>query len=263
MVAIASSRGGHCLSTEYVNVDKNLLWKCGAGHQWSVKSASIRNGSWCPPRKSNESDEKNDAWEHFLAQAKARKLRPTTIYKYDLLRRRMRDFAQRQGLRLLKEFDLDVLETLQSEWQEGAISCMKKLERLKSFFRAALIRRWVDENPAGAMRGPKIRPRPTLPFTREEMGKILAAVEHYPDKSGRTGRANALRLRAFVLVLRYAGLRIGDATSLSTDRLAGSKIFLPLHGQDLPARFLRTARLRGGCFGDCTSIEREAFLLDR
>jgi hypothetical protein len=48
MAAIASSRGGHCLSTEYVNVERNLLWQCGVGHQWSAKSASIRNGSWCP-----------------------------------------------------------------------------------------------------------------------------------------------------------------------------------------------------------------------
>src|SRR5882762_3398483 len=71
------------------------------------------------------------AWEHFLAQAKARKLRPATIYKYDLLRRRMRDFAQRRGLRLLKEFDLDVLETFQADWQEGAIASLRKLGAAK------------------------------------------------------------------------------------------------------------------------------------
>jgi hypothetical protein len=48
MVQIASSRGGRCLSTAYVNVDTHLSWKCQAGHQWTATPASIRSGRWCP-----------------------------------------------------------------------------------------------------------------------------------------------------------------------------------------------------------------------
>jgi hypothetical protein len=48
MVAIAISRGGRCLSTEYVNVETPLSWKCEMGHQWIATSASIKRGSWCP-----------------------------------------------------------------------------------------------------------------------------------------------------------------------------------------------------------------------
>lgn len=166
------------------------------------------------------------AWEGFLAQAKARKLSPATIYKYSLLRRQMLGFAHRHGFLLVKELDVDSLEAFRAEWSEGALSCLKKLERLKAFFRMALLRRWIDDNPAVTLRGPKVRPRPTEPFTREEMANILSALRRYPDKSGRTGRANAMRLRAFVLLLRYSGMRIGDVTSLSTDRIAGNKIFL-------------------------------------
>jgi integrase len=58
------------------------------------------------------------------------------------------------------------------------------------------------------------------------MTRILTAVEHYPDKTGKTGRDNAIRLRAFVLVLRYTGMRIGDVTSLSVDRVSEDRIFL-------------------------------------
>jgi integrase/recombinase XerD len=167
-----------------------------------------------------------DAQEKFLIQAGARKLSPATLYKYGLLGRQMSDFAHRHGLRLLKEFDLDVLEKFQAEWHEGALACSKKMERLKAFFRAAYVRRWIDDNPAVSLRGPKPRLRPTLSFTQGEMTEILAAIERYPDKSGKTGRTNAIRLRAFVLTLRYTGMRIGDVTSLSADRLAGNKIFL-------------------------------------
>lgn len=42
----------------------------------------------------------------------------------------------------------------------------------------------------------------------------------------KTGRDNAIRLRAFILVLRYTGMRIGDVTSLNVDRVAGGRIFL-------------------------------------
>ncbi len=168
----------------------------------------------------------DDAWGRFLIQARARKLSPATLYKYELLRRRISDFARRRGLTLLSEFDLDVLEGFQAEWREGALACSKKTELLKSFFKAAFIRRWIDDNPAISLRGPKPRPRPTLPFNHAEMTEILAAIERYPDKTGKTGRNNAVRLRTFVLTLRYTGMRIGDVTSLDINRLAGNKIFL-------------------------------------
>ena len=167
------------------------------------------------------------AWESFLAQAKMRKLRLATISsKYDLLRRRMQEFAAKCGLGLLKDFNLDRAGSIPVRLARGSTRLLKKDGRLKAFFRAAFIRKWIDDNPAMALRGPKPTSRPTLPFTQGEMTRILTAVEHYPDKSGKTGRDNAVRLRAFILTLRYTGMRIGDVTSLSVDRVAGNRIFL-------------------------------------
>jgi integrase len=62
-----------------------------------------------------------------------------------------------------------------------------------------------------------------LPFTREEVIKTLAALEAYGKSAG---VKNAQRLRAFVLVLRYSGIRIGDAVQLSKDRVQGNRLFL-------------------------------------
>jgi integrase/recombinase XerD len=58
------------------------------------------------------------------------------------------------------------------------------------------------------------------------MTRVLAAIETYRDKACKTGQANALRLRTFVLVLRYTGMRLGDVATLSIDRLIGNKIQL-------------------------------------
>ena len=169
-----------------------------------------------------------EAWNRFLSQARNRKLSRTAIYKYDLLRKRMEGFAekQKQKLNLLRDFDADVLERFQSEWKGQDVTLSKTLDRLKSFFRAAFLRKWINDNPAITLRGPKTKPRPTLPFTDEEMTRILAAIEKYPNKSRKIGQPNALRLRAFVLVLRYTGMRISDVVGLSTDRLVGTKILL-------------------------------------
>jgi integrase/recombinase XerD len=165
-------------------------------------------------------------WSKFIAQAEARNLSPSTIYKYDLLRRGMLDFIRRAEITALQDVKLDVLEAFQTEWKEGPLARVKKLERIKAFFRFAFERHWITENPARLLKAPKVRPRPTMPFTQEEMAAILAAFDCYPDKSGKIGRANARRLRAFVLALRYTGLRIGDVTRLTAEQVEGQKVFL-------------------------------------
>ena len=58
------------------------------------------------------------------------------------------------------------------------------------------------------------------------MMRILAAIAERIEKSQAPGKANARRLRALVLLLRYSGLRIGDAVSCSVDRLANGKLRL-------------------------------------
>lgn len=45
----ATSRGGECLSHEYVNQNTNLQWKCGnPGHEpWDALPKIMKRGSWC------------------------------------------------------------------------------------------------------------------------------------------------------------------------------------------------------------------------
>jgi integrase len=168
-----------------------------------------------------------DAWDKFLLQLEARKLSPTSMYKYGLLRERMEDFAEEWKLHSLKDFNVDVLESFQASWTTlGDVAALKAMERLKGFFRVATGRKWILEDPSIALRGPKPKPRPTIPFSHAEMKRILAAIERHPNKSRKFGQPNAIRLRAFVLTLRYTGMRLGDVTTLSTDRLFGNKILL-------------------------------------
>jgi integrase/recombinase XerD len=163
------------------------------------------------------------ATEKFLADANARKLHESTIYKYRLLFKQIGDFGQKQGLRYLKELELTTLDDFRSEWKDGPRSSLKKLERLRAFLRFCERRKWIDGNPALDMKAPRVPIRPTMPFTQAEMLKILAAFEKY---SARAGVANAQRLKAFVLLLRYSGMRIGDTVRCGIDRITGNKLFL-------------------------------------
>lgn len=84
----------------------------------------------------------------------------------------------------------------------------------------------MSENHAAKLQIQKTRRPQVLPFSREEFIRILSACDLYADGYGRAGQDNARRLRALVLLLRYSGPRIGDAVTLSRDRIVDGKLFL-------------------------------------
>src|SRR5712692_6970583 len=114
-----------------------------------------------------------EAWQGFLADIAARNLHISTLRKYRLLSRAMLEFAVRRGLRFLRQFDLAKLRDFRTEWQDGPLSSAKKLERLRAFYRFAQENKWVEDNPAAKLKMPKVSQRPTLPFTHDEMVRIL------------------------------------------------------------------------------------------
>lgn len=49
MRAYARSRGGSCISPEYLGSEKSLKWQCRKGHVWTGSPANlVRRGTWCP-----------------------------------------------------------------------------------------------------------------------------------------------------------------------------------------------------------------------
>lgn len=58
MHALATSKGGRCLSLEYQSVMKHLTWQCAKGHVWEATPLNVRRTSWCPQCKTNKSEKK-------------------------------------------------------------------------------------------------------------------------------------------------------------------------------------------------------------
>ncbi len=160
-----------------------------------------------------------DAVERFLADVRAQQLNAETVRKYEnLLNRRFVPWCESQGRRYLKQLSVEDMRQFRASWQDSPNYATKNLERLRAFFRFCMHDDWIAKNPARAVKAPKVADSPTLPFSPQEMQRILAGCERYPG--------NKERLRAFVLVMRHSGLRIGDAIALETSRLSGNKLLL-------------------------------------
>lgn len=160
-----------------------------------------------------------EAVEKFLADLRAQQLSGETVRKYEnLLNRRFVPWADSKGYRYLKQLGVEQMRQFRATWIDSANYAVKNLERLRAFFRFCMHDDWIIKNPASAVKAPKVIDRPTLPFSNQEMKRILAACDRY--------QGNQDRLRAFVLVMRYSGLRIGDTIALGGQRLTSNKLFL-------------------------------------
>jgi integrase/recombinase XerD len=167
-----------------------------------------------------------EAVQKFLEDARARNLSTASMSKYSLLlEKRLIPWASSAGYRLLRQLDVPECRDFRGSWPDAPLSASKKLERLRTFFKFCMESGWIEKNPAKRLVMPKVPGTPTLPFTQEEMKAILSACDSYPIK-GIYGKANRDRVRAFVLVLRYTGLRIGDVVSLPRSAVQKNGIFL-------------------------------------
>ncbi len=160
-----------------------------------------------------------EAFERYIADCEARHLRSETLRKYRLLEREViEDF----GTRPLEAIGVDELSKFREKWTLSAVTSRKKIERLRAFFKFCIERGWIEKNPALLLKHPKTVSAPSIPFTEEELEKIMAAIAEFPDSP--PGRRK--QLRAFVLLLRYSDLRIQDAIRLTMDKISDGKLML-------------------------------------
>jgi integrase/recombinase XerD len=160
-----------------------------------------------------------EAWrDQFLEDATtSRHLSDGTMKLYKLLFRQLIEFATEHGITLADNMDLAALTKFRVTWDVEPLTALKMLERLRSIYKFAVKRKMVSENYALDLVPPEVEESPTLPFPEDEMLRIRrAAVSNKADR----------RINAFILTMRYSGLRISDMATLSTDSLEGNRLRL-------------------------------------
>ena len=101
-------------------------------------------------------------------------LPPATLRKYRYLEDQLKTFCRRAGIETLKRFTVQHVRNFGSTWTETPRSANKKLERLRAFFNFCVENEWTRQNPAKFVKLDKVRDVPTVPFSDEEMERILA-----------------------------------------------------------------------------------------
>lgn len=155
-----------------------------------------------------------EAKEKYLEAVKQRNLARLTEEKYKHLMRQMEGHFSNPDTKVkyLEKIDIDVLRGFMGTLKDGPLSRVKKIDRIKNFFTFCLRSGWISENPAEFIEPPIVKDVPTLPFTDDEVKRILDAAK---------GRRKTL-----CLLMLYSGLRISDAVTLKSSSLISGKLFL-------------------------------------
>lgn len=164
-----------------------------------------------------------DACAEFLADARARGLRETTLYKFRLLLGRLEVFTRGRGIHVISEITLETLREFRATLPHRNTAARRRIEELRTFFGFCLDAGWISSNPAKGLKPPPCTEAPIEPFGDDEVEKIRAACVAY---SKNAGEANARRLEALVELMLCTGLRIQDAVTLRRDRIVQGNLRL-------------------------------------
>ena len=180
-----------------------------------------------------------EAVKLFLEDKNQQGLSPNWEYKLKRELQSLDTWCVRKGLVLFSELKLQHLEQYRKEWAGAPITRRKRQERLRSFFLYCVRHKWTADNLASLLSPIKVPNSPTLPLTKEQFTQVMKAVTKYNplahDRKWRRQRATAM-----LLLLRWSGLRLGDAARLERSALTedgnlrlymqktGESVYVPL-----------------------------------
>jgi integrase len=164
---------------------------------------------------------------------------PDVRRKARLILGRLKAFMERRKKVAVAEVTFSDLVEFRAGWSEALTTQRRNQEVMKGFFRFCVKSDFIIKTPAADLDPiPEERPK-TEPFTREEMDRIFSAVAVLPDEYGRRGQPIADQVRAFILVMRYTGMSIGDTSKLEkadVDKSGRIRTYRKKTGEDVFAK---------------------------
>lgn len=196
-----------------------------AANSWNGQPISIPSPPVAdiPPKRTTISE----AVAAFLTNRNTANIQKLTIDKYRTMTNQLIAFAADKGFVYIHQMTITDCDAFYNSWKDGHRTRAKKLDRLKSFIKFCLKRKWLTENIAEDLKAPEGSsiPKQKTPFTDEDVNKLIAAC----DKIKRTPRRHwdGEDLKDFIYFGIYTGLRISDITLFDIDkRMRGNDIVL-------------------------------------
>jgi site-specific recombinase XerD len=170
-----------------------------------------------------------DSVKAFLTHCEATSganLQAPTISKYRTAVERLTDWCDESGYTHISEIDQSVLVAFKDSWAEWAISpqtTANYITRLKVFGEWLVERDYWPQNFAKKLKNPKnYEHTERQPFTDEQMEAIL--------QTARTVELDVQQpvsnedLETFILMMRHAGMAIGDVALLEKSEIVGDEV---------------------------------------
>jgi len=214
----------------------SACWEAaGSWDQTTTPSARLEPAQAAVPRTSI-----TDATEAYLARCQNRGLTDSSLSKYRTSIKQLRAYCDSRGYVMLDQLTIADMDRFYASWKDGKRAGAKKLERLKSFVKFCLKRKWLADDITEDLlpqEGSSI-PANKAPFTDDELERIYKACDQLggPKPPGPGHRDwGGEDLKDFIYLSIYTGLRISDvATFDATKRLSGNNVFLRMHKTKKP-----------------------------
>jgi hypothetical protein len=173
-----------------------------------------------------------DAIAAFMASRSNRGIAAPTLNKYRTFVKQLRAYCDSRGYVLLDQLGVADMDRFYASWNDGNRSRAKKLERLKSFIKFCLKRKWLAEDIADDLRAPEGSSIPAnkMPFTDEEFDRINAACDTLggpksPAPVSPLGRRRRQGFRDGCRSIPVFGLRMSRLSILANGSMATTCFF--------------------------------------
>ena len=86
-------------------------------------------------------------------------------------------WCEAEGLADLRKLDVQIVRRYRESWTWAPVTAARRLEHLRTFFSFCVDSGWMELNPAKVLKPPKIKGGSKMPFTAEEVARIIAACD--------------------------------------------------------------------------------------
>jgi site-specific recombinase XerD len=142
-----------------------------------------------------------------------KRVQDSTRKQYKILLDRLKAHCKQHHLVYLKQLGVVQVRDFRNSWTtysprtEG-----KHIERLKTFFTFCQDSGWIEKSPAKPLKSPKAGETDVIPFSEEEVQKILQTCDGYKGP-------NRDKLIVLTKLMLATGLAIGDASMLAKKKV--------------------------------------------
>jgi integrase/recombinase XerD len=140
-------------------------------------------------------------------------IKTSTLKQYKILFARLNKSADNRGFIFLRQLGVVEVRDFRNSWTTySPRTAGKHIERTKRFFNWCVENEWLTASPAKPLKSPKAGDTDVIRFSEEEVTKIPKACDSYEGR-------NRERLRLLTDLMLSTGLAIGDASTISKDRI--------------------------------------------